>query len=300
MKSFLRYFLVALALCLLPVSAQAANCNAASGNCYWIGGTGTMDFATDSAHWSNSSGGTTCSCEPQGGGTPAALIFDGSSGGGTVTFGATVNVLQITATAFTGTLDDSGNYAVTWADRFYHSIGGAGSPSLLMGNGVWTGGSFTLGTTTSFTKGGASLVLSGGLNNPDSTTFNAITINPAAGYTFTFSNTATFSSITITPPAYVIIQQAKIITDTDAGGLNIAGTSSNGVFLRGSSSAGVSSNLAVSNPSVATYTAFYNINVETSSMTATNSVNAGHNTSSAGGSISISGGGTSGGYIIGQ
>jgi hypothetical protein len=293
MKSFLRYALVAIALCLLPVSAQAVNCNVTSGTCFWIGGSGTMDLATDSAHWSNTTGGTTCSCEPAA--TPT-LTFDGSSGAGTVTFGATINVFTINATTYTGTLDDSGNYAVTVSNSI--NIGGAGSPSLIMGSNVWSAGNFTLGATTTFTKGTSSLVLTGTLTNPDGTTFNGITIAPPAGTTFTFASTATFSSITVTPPAIVIFQVAKVITDTDAGGLNLAGTSSAGILIRGSSS--TSSNLAVSNPSVATFAAFYNMNIETSSMTATNSVNAGHNTTSLGGSLSISGGsGGAGSHCIG-
>lgn len=295
-----RLLLSLVALCFLTVGAQAANCNVASGTCFWIGGTGTMDFSTDGAHWSNATGGTTCSCEPT---STSLLNFDASSGGGTVTFGTTVNAGSITATAYTGTLDNSGNFAVTVSSSSTGniSIGGAGNPSLKMGSNVWTANGFTLGTTTLFDKGTASLVLGQSLSNPDGTTFNGITIAPPAGFAFSFGNTATFSSMTITPPAIISIQQAKTITDTDAGGLHIAGTSSSLVFLRGSSAASASSNLAVSNPSVATYTAFLNINIQTSSMTATNSFDSGHNTTSAGGSLSITnpapGGG--GGRIIG-
>lgn len=116
--------------------AWAVNCAVASGTCFWIGGTGTLDLATDSAHWSNTSGGVTCSCEPL---TTNTLTFDGSSGGGTVTVNANITANGITADAFTGTLDwATNNNNVTINAGFTFSMSGAATHTLNMGSGTWT------------------------------------------------------------------------------------------------------------------------------------------------------------------
>jgi hypothetical protein len=67
---------------------------------YWVGGTGTWDNSS-TARWSLSSGGAGGAGYP----LPADIvIFDGSSGAGTCTIGATVNCKTLTMTGYTGTL----------------------------------------------------------------------------------------------------------------------------------------------------------------------------------------------------
>ena len=68
---------------------------------YWVGGTGTWD-ASDTTHWSATSGGAGGASVPGSGDT---VTFDGSSGGGTVTLAYNPTVTTITFGAFTGTLD---------------------------------------------------------------------------------------------------------------------------------------------------------------------------------------------------
>lgn len=70
---------------------------------FWVGGTGTWD-ASDTTHWSATSGGAGGASVPVDGDT---VTFDGSSGGGTVTLGYNPTVTSITCGAFTGTLDFS-------------------------------------------------------------------------------------------------------------------------------------------------------------------------------------------------
>lgn len=68
---------------------------------FWVGGTGTWD-ASDTTHWSATSGGAGGASVPGSGDT---VTFDGSSGGGTVTLAYNPTVTTITFGAFTGTLD---------------------------------------------------------------------------------------------------------------------------------------------------------------------------------------------------
>lgn len=68
---------------------------------YWVGGTGTWD-ASDTTHWSTTSGGAGGASVPGSGDT---VTFDGSSGGGTMTLAYNPTVTTITFGAFTGTLD---------------------------------------------------------------------------------------------------------------------------------------------------------------------------------------------------
>jgi hypothetical protein len=135
--NFLRYALVALGLFFVSTQANAANCGTAgANNCFWIGGTGTLDDATDSAHWSNTTGGTTCSCEPLSGNNN--LVFDASSGGGTVTPNVnwtTASTSTVTTTGFTGTIDFSTNNN-SWTVGSW--LATSGTQTLNLGTGTLT------------------------------------------------------------------------------------------------------------------------------------------------------------------
>lgn len=120
-------------------------------NRFWVGGTGTWD-STTTTQWSTTTGGAGGASAP---GASDVAIFDGSSGGGTVTVDSTLNgttLGSLTAGAFTGTLDFSvNNPSITMAAM---SLTGSGSGrKFLMGTGTFTltqNGSnvFDISTTT--------------------------------------------------------------------------------------------------------------------------------------------------------
>lgn len=99
-------------------------------NRYWVGGTGTWD-ASDTTHWSATSGGASGASVPGSGDT---VTFDGSSGGGTVTVGYDPTVTSITMGAFTGTLDM--NTRSPTMQTFSNT--GTGTRTLIQGSGTWT------------------------------------------------------------------------------------------------------------------------------------------------------------------
>ena len=68
-----------LVLLISSAPAAATVCGSGGGVCYWIGGTGNF---SSTAHWSSSSGGSSCTCVPA---ATDAVTFDASSGSGTAT-----------------------------------------------------------------------------------------------------------------------------------------------------------------------------------------------------------------------
>ena len=201
-----RFLFSTIALLALTVGAEAA---CPGNNCFWIGGTGTLDLATDTLHWSGSSGGTTCACEP---GTTDTITFDGSSGGGTVTVniaGGTWTAANLTLTAFTGTLDfaaNNNNFTTTF------NVDDNGTTATFnMGNGTWTlsgsssffrvasGATFNSnGSTLTYTGTGAAGTLRRLFGNGK--TFNAVNVAANANSNFTFSNNVTITTLTIGAP----------------------------------------------------------------------------------------------------
>ncbi|MDO8481782.1 MAG: hypothetical protein Q7S75_01715 [bacterium] len=130
MKNFLILLpiLVLISPFLFPSAAFAISCASTR---YWVGGTGTWD-ATDTTHWSETSGGAGGASVPTGLSNP--MIFDASSGGGTVTLGYSPSVTCIvTMGNFTGTFD-----AATFSPTFGAFSGtGTGIRTLNMGSGTW-------------------------------------------------------------------------------------------------------------------------------------------------------------------
>ena len=255
MKSFLRYALAALGLCFL--SAGSANATTCSGGtpantCYWIGGTGTWDNSS-TTHWSFTTGGTTCSCLPSA--TADKAVFDGSSGGGTVTVDSTINGLtfnSVTMGAFTGTLDFSANNPSLTLNTL--SCTGTGTRTLNLGSGTFTLNgaqlnNFDCGTTTNLTLSAASVTLqwngTGGayrqLNLPGTagTVSKIGTITVAADgvgngvgadcATLNLSAATTLDHLNITAPACVTFSIGGILTLTNAP--TWTGTASNPIYL---------------------------------------------------------------------
>lgn len=74
-------------------------------NRYWVGGDGTWD-ASDTTHWSASSGGAGGASVPA---STDAVLFDAASGGGTCAFGLPVSCLTFTINGYTGTFASAGH-----------------------------------------------------------------------------------------------------------------------------------------------------------------------------------------------
>lgn len=248
----MKKLLLALALFLLPISAQAASR-------FWVGGAGTWD-STTTTHWSASTGGAGGASAPTTGDT---ITFDGSSGGGAVTVDTTINglsLISITMGAFTGTLDFSvNNPSITITNQF--SNNGAGTRTLKLGSGTFTvssnngamwdffgaGLTLTPGTATiSFTStslaGAATVQLgSSGISYAGTTmTFAAVTNGFS---TFLQGNTsATLGTLNITGPRNFTFSSAATITISNA--FNWVGSVSNPIGIE-SASAGAAATISV-------------------------------------------------------
>lgn len=94
---------------------------------FWVGGTGNWD-ASDTTHWSATSGGSGGASVP---GASDTVTFDASSGGGTVTVTADHTVTSVTGGAFTGTLDYGTGRTVSYTT---FNFSGTGTRSLTLGN----------------------------------------------------------------------------------------------------------------------------------------------------------------------
>lgn len=281
--------------------AQAANCNATNGTCFWIGGTGTLDEATDSAHWSNSTGGTTCSCEPV---ASATLTFDGSSGGGTITINENVahtGAASFTCGAFTGTIDWTVNNN-TFAFPVFNCAG-TSARTVKTGTGTWTIGTgsnsscFNLSTATSLTFTQANTIkiqCSGNFSTGGPTGYNIIELASSASNGITINGAVTIATLNLDSPGYYVFPTATTTTVTNA--MTIVGSSGTSAVGLVSGTVGTQATIALGAASTCVWCSFRDIKTTTSSMTATNSFNLGNNS---GPSITApSGGGSSGGGAL--
>lgn len=151
-------------------------------NRYWVGGTGNWD-ASDTSHWSDTSGGSGGFSVP---GSGDVVTFDGSSGGGTVTLMYSPTITSITMGAFTGTFD-ANDYNLTMGT---FDCSGTGIRTLNMGSGTWeltsTSTVFSFLTTTNLT-----------LNSETSTI--KLTNNSASSKTLVLGTSLTFYNLWISP-----------------------------------------------------------------------------------------------------
>ncbi|MCH7590898.1 hypothetical protein IIB34_07675, partial [PVC group bacterium] len=247
-KVFLFVFLV-IAFC--PRESWAANR-------YWIGGTGNW---SDTAHWSNMSGGAGNQSVP---GSSDKAFFDGSSGGGTCTVDQTVNVRG---------LDMQSGNTTTLSQ-------GANSFTVGTGNAAFTGGTFTGGSSTidvngTFTVNGAGFTSTSGTmfcakaftfssgtfthnsgtvefdtNNltisPGSAIFNNVTFNAnktftiSSGQTLTVNGTLNLTDGTVNTGTLGSKGAINLATTFDGGSatLDISGTSAQTFTGGGSASTG--------------------------------------------------------------
>lgn len=177
---------------------------------YWVGGTGSW---SDTAHWSDTSGGTSGFSVPT---QSDDVYFDGNSGGGSISGISTMNCLSFNTTGFTGTFTATsslyvyGNFTLgsgtTWSNNWTiyfqaasgsYTITTAGKSmgSMYIGSSLITGASYTLGGAIS--ASGRSLYVYGSLDTAN----YALTV-PALSIYGTFNagtSTITISSSISTP-----------------------------------------------------------------------------------------------------
>lgn len=172
---------------------------------FWVGGTGTWDN-TDDTHWSLTTGGANNTTHPTSADT---ATLDASSGGGTVTVNANLDITTLTMSAFTGTLDFAANDNNITLQTFVNN--GSGTRTLNMGDGTWTvtGTTATVwnqGTTTNltFAPGASTILLTGNVAalrtfSPGNLAYNIISIgaNTSAGSISFGTNTVTSTIATL-------------------------------------------------------------------------------------------------------
>lgn len=313
MKKFLLSIAGLLALCVAYAApANAANCNVATGICFWVGGTGTMDLATDSAHWSNSTGGVSCSCEPT---TTSQLTFDGSSGGGTVTAAASLPAFQsLSVGAFTGTLTfgtNNPNVTLNAGTPTNIILTGAATKTINFGSGTWTLKNTASNLWDCTTVGGLTLQASSAtfiVNNNFTAAASIIGCGNSASFNMgnwqigsgqstagapSLATTSGYmNNLTLTGGA---VDFSNGQTYTVNGTFSTTSTSSTPAELRST----LSSTIALTNNATASWIAFRGITFSTSHMTATNCFNLNGNNFGSGGTCTAPSAG-GGGIIYAQ
>jgi hypothetical protein len=235
MNKLFGLFLLALAF-LAPASANAA---CAGNQCFWIGGTGTVDGTLDNGHWSLTTGGASCACVPA---TTDNVNFDASSAGGTVTInmaGANWTVASLTASGFTGTLQFATNSnGLTTPGSV---IANSGSATFTMGSGT-----FTLSGASSFWNvSGASVTVTAGTSTVAFTattgtgfrrlsvgtgkTLNNVTFAANPNNLTSFTSSGTITTLTIAAPQILNFPGGSTVTVTNF--TDITGTSSTPVLF---------------------------------------------------------------------
>lgn len=295
-KSLVALFALALYL-FIPASAFSATCT-------WSGGAGNWDNS-NTASWS-------CGHVPV---AADSVVFDGSSGGGTITVcGASsancpngagvVTVTTLTTSAFTGTVDfATNNPNVTLSSQWIDAATGAHTVNL--GNGTWTfsgaagsllaitaGANLTLnanGSTLSFT-GTPTGAVNVGLGNH---TYNTISLpNVTNGQCHVIQGTNTIATLNKTGGGCVEFTTNTTQTITNA--FNWAGTSSNALLIQGT--AGTVATIAAGAASTMDWAAISHMTFTSHSVTVTDGLDTGGNTFSGGGGITPPSGGA---FILG-
>lgn len=273
---------------------------------FWVLGTGTWD-ASDTTHWSATSGGSGGASVPGSGDT---VTFDANSGGGTVTlnFGGTITIQSLTMGAFTGTWDNSvnnNNVTITNSGTAFN-ISGSGTRTLKFGTATYTlsGTNATMtsatvtnltftgntGCTIAFTGTGARTFTSGSISHGNITVGAA---SSGGSFTINGSSTMTLNGLSISPTNYIVI--ASGITVTISTAFTWTGTSSNQIAVV-AGTPGSSASIAAAASSTAAWTAFYMVTF-TGSPTASNSFDLGGNGGITITAPSVGGGGTTVGVI---
>lgn len=268
-------------------------------NRFWVGGTGTWNSGS-TAFWSTTTGGAGGASVP---GTSDVAIFDGSSGGGTVTVdspnGAGVVTIQaLTCGAFTGTLDFSANNNdVTLANMAGGQDGlnasGTGTRTINLGSGTWTitmtvlANLVNLTTTTNLTFSGASadFVINGTTANARTfigggQSFGSLTIetNTSRGVVVMGNSSATIGSLSLAAGTSLLFTAATTTTITN--GFTLTGTSSLPILVGGQVGSAVAFTLSLGGTCTIDWGIIFNLTKSgAGSLAVTNGLDAGRNTS---------------------
>ena len=288
---------------------------AQAATCFWVGGTGSID---DITHWSISTGGAGSTCLAAGGwpnSTADSGTFDASSGGGTITRNVAWTIGTLTTSAFTGTFGNAGDTATVNVNNFSNS--GSGTRTVNLGASTWTCGSpgttactwgFTSATNLTFNANTSTVVMGGSTSGsyqianlgPTGITYNVITFSPdqatGRGTLGSSSGTTNIATLNIGSPNEISNSNSNTWAVTTLNWTGGTPSLSSWVLMY-SSAPGNQMTIALTNASSCTFCAFREINVTTSSITATDAINFGRNTN-----INFtppSGGGGGGGRIIG-
>lgn len=306
-----RAVLAFIALLSIAVSGTPAVASCAGGTCFWIGGAGTLNLTSDSAHWSTTSGGTTCSCEPA---STDDIVWDGNSGVGTVTVniaGGTMTVGSLnflsTAGGPTQTIDfATNNNNVTIKTATLNQ----GTATVNMGSGTWSitqanGNIWVISAGTTLNANTSTLSFTGtptgtrGFNGGGKT-YNVVTINSGANggalWNTTIAASNTIATLTISAPN--VIDFGSGTTQTVTTFTAVTGSSGSEVLFDASSGANQMT-ISSANSWTCTWCAIRDIAFTGGgTFTANNSFNFGDNSG-----ITINGpsaGGGGGSHIIGS
>lgn len=278
-------------------------------NRFWVGGTGTWDNAT-TTHWSTTSGGSGGASVPA---VTDVAIFDGSSGGGTVTVAANVSgtaLSGLTTSAFTGTIDFSVNNPSLTINDVGWTDDNTGVHTVNMGSGTWTfptagspvftaGANFTLNANTStiaFTPTGSPTTRNFSMGGK---TFATITVTAANqnGLPVSFQGGGTITTLTVGAGSLIMFANGSTYTITNA--FNPTGTLSAPIIIT-TTSGGSVANIIASGGASLTYVGLGHISFA-SSTGAVNGVNSwdfgGNNYNGGSNSLPSGGGGGVGAFI---
>jgi len=182
---------------------------------FWVGGTGNLDGST-TTNISATSGGSGGASYPVAGDT---LTFDGSSGGGTVTFTAALSITTLTMGAFTGTINTNGQ-SVTVSGTF--SGTGTATRTLTLGASAISCGTWLFATTTNLTFNANTSTITVGAS-----TFSGggLTYATVTGGSTAITGANTFGTLTRTGAASKTDSMVLFANQTVTGTLTINGNS---------------------------------------------------------------------------
>jgi hypothetical protein len=319
MRSISMKFLAALVFALdLGCGAAWATCGDGASTCFWFGGTGTLNYSSDSAHWSNTTngpanncGGGASACEPIAG---DSVTFDANSCASscTITINANspaLNVWTSGACTNTCTIDFSAHNNNVTANSF--NLAGSGTRTINCGTGTWTvngtsGTVYDLSLPTNLTfncqsGGNAGTLTFSGITAIGTRTWNTgsksyNTVNFASGapqYGFiTTNSTPNINTLNITAPFWWQITAATTTTINNAFTWN--GSQANQLYIAGLT-AGLTSTIHAGAASSFSWTALKDVTF-TGTVTCSNSFMLGNTAGVSGGTCPppLAGGGVIG------
>lgn len=314
MKKWILGLLVA---CLLSLGSIAP---AMAANCFWFGGTGSIN---DTSKWFAATNGGGGACAASGGWPNSSAdngTFDANSGGGTITRNVNWTIGTLNIAAFTGTFGNSGDTATVLLDIFTNN--GAGTRTFNMGATTWTCGRTGVtncvwqvsgATNLTLNRDTSTLVLENGASSGTAlcwfgTTYqyNNIVFSPASNATSARSgwgcNTGNMTIANLTIGSPNTFQFTAGVGWTITGTMAFSGgTPSNTslIFFNSNSQTSDFSFTLSGGAATCDWCVFFNVRAITNVINATNSLNIGRNTNVNFTPPGGGGGGSVGNKIIG-